>query len=92
MPCEDERRAIADDLWRYGEDDLARRAFDLTDHELERMGEIAGTHSTASDVASGAGMLFSKAIALAAVEVMEGMARPLGRTRRRPLNGSPYRL
>lgn len=23
MPCEDERRAIADDLWGYGEDDLS---------------------------------------------------------------------
>jgi hypothetical protein len=92
MPSEDERRGIANDLWRYGEDDLARHAFNLTDHDLERMGEIAGQHSTTSDVPSGAGMVFSKAIALAAVEVIEGKARPLARTRRRPLNQSPYRV
>jgi hypothetical protein len=89
MPAEDERRAIADDLWRYGEDDHAQHAFNLTDHELERMGEIAGEHSVISDVPSGAGMLFSKAIA---VEVIDGSSRPLARTRRRPLNQSPYRI
>ena len=36
-------------------------------------------------------MLFSKAIGLAAVEVMKGNPRPLGRKRRRPLDQSPYR-
>jgi hypothetical protein len=92
MPSEDERRAIAHELWRYGEDDMARHAINLTDHELDRMGEIAGKHSATSDVPSGAEMLWSKAIALAAVEVVEGKARPLARKRRRPLSQSPYRV
>jgi hypothetical protein len=92
VPAEDERRAIADDLWRYGDDDHAQHAFNLTDHELERMGEFAGEHSVITDVPSGAGMLFSTAIALAAVEVIEGNPRPLARTRRRPLDQRPYRI
>jgi hypothetical protein len=92
MPSEDERRAIADDLWRYGEDDLARQVVHLTNHELDRIGEIAGKHSATSDVPSGAGMLLSKAMALAAVEVLEGKARPLARKHRRPLDQSPYRV
>ena len=91
MPPGDERRAIADDLWTYGEDKLARRAFNLSDQELERMGDIAGEYMLMSDTASGAGMLFAKAVALAAVEVLEGRPRPLARMRRRPLKKSPYR-
>lgn len=92
MPTEDERRAIADDLWRYGEDDGALKVVNLTDHELDRIGEIAGKHAATSDVPSGAGMLFSKAIALATVEVIEGKPRLLARKRRRPLKQSPFRV
>jgi hypothetical protein len=92
MPSADERCAIADDLWRYGEDDLARRAINLVDHELDRTAEIAGKHAATSDVPSGAGMQLSKAIALAAVEVLEGKPRPLARKRRRSLRQSPYRV
>jgi hypothetical protein len=92
MPADDERRAIADDLWRYGEDHLARRAINLVDHELERTAEIAGKHAATSDVASGAGMLLSKAVAHAAVEVLEGKPRPLARRRCRPPERSPYRV
>ncbi len=92
MPTDDERRAIADDLWRYGEDDLAWRVINLGDHDLDRTAEIAGKNAATSDVPSGAGMLLSKAIALAAVEVLEGEPRPLARKRRRPLRQSPYRI
>ena len=82
---------IADDLWLYGEEKLATRALALSDQELERMREIALRYAHVSDKPSGAGMMISKAIALAAVEVMEGRPRPLTRTRRRPLKQSPYR-
>jgi hypothetical protein len=54
--------------------------------------KIAGKHAATSDVPSRAGMLLSKAIALAAVEVLEGKPRPLARKRRRPLRQSPYRV
>jgi hypothetical protein len=61
MPREDERRAIADDLWGYGEDDLARHAFDLTDHELELMGEIAVSRRSSSDNLRGTAYHVSRA-------------------------------
>jgi hypothetical protein len=90
FPSEDERRAIAEDLWAYGEDKLAPRAAELSDQELERMGELAGDWALRSATPSGRGMLLAKAIALAAVEVMEGRPRPLQRSRRRSLAKSPF--
>jgi hypothetical protein len=91
MPSDDERRAIAVDLWRYGEDDLARRAINLVDHELDRTAEIAGKYA-ATSCSVRAGVLLSKAIALAVVEVLEGKPRPLARKGGRPLRQSPYRV
>lgn len=90
MPREDERRRIANELWRYGEDGLAPRAFELTDQQLEWMGDRAGEHAV-SGPPDEPGMLIDKAVALAAVEALEGDARPLARERRRPEKDSPYR-
>jgi hypothetical protein len=79
------REGLAEDLWAYGEDELAVRALDLSDLEMGRIGVIAGrlllddAHATPS----GASMLLAKACALAAVEVMEGGPRALKRKRRR---------
>ena len=86
MPPEDERRAIAADLWAYGEDGLAERAADLTDEQLDRLGELAWDWSIET---SGAKLL-SKAIAMAAVEVLETAPRPLARQRRRHYAQNPY--
>jgi hypothetical protein len=36
------REILAQDLWSYGEDDLAIRALDLSDLELGRVGVVAG--------------------------------------------------
>jgi hypothetical protein len=90
MPPEDERQRIADFLWTYGEDLLAKRALRASDEDLARIRPIASKHAYTSDTPSGAGMLFAKAYALAAVEVFEGEARPLARTRRRAFKQSPY--
>jgi hypothetical protein len=49
----------------------------LTDADLVRVGEISGQLALT-------GTYFAKAAALAALEVIEGTARPLARTRRRP--------
>lgn len=85
MPPEDERRAIAADLWAYGEDELAERAASLSDAQLNRLGELASDWSGASGA-----RLLSTATALAAIEVMEGKPRPLARQRRRPFARNPY--
>ena len=67
---------IADDLRSYGEDNLAFRVMDLRGDQLERLFELAAEHSYT-------GMLFAKALSLAAVEVIEGHARDLRRERRK---------
>ena len=86
MPPEDERRAIAADLWAYGEDGLAERAASLTDEQLDRIGELAWDWALQT---SGA-RLIAKAVALAAVEVLTGEPCPLPHQRRRPFAKNPY--
>jgi hypothetical protein len=90
-PASRARQIVANHLWTYGEDRLASRADELTDQEIERLQGIAGYYSEMSDAPSGAGMVFAKAVALAAVEVMESEPRLLARSRRRPLDQSPYK-
>ena len=65
-------------LCTYGEEELALRVPVLTDAEMEKIGEAAGRNATTGGVP-----LIAKALALAAVEVLEGKARPLKRNRRR---------
>jgi hypothetical protein len=55
----------------------------MTTSEMEQLGAIAGRHAMTPSASSGAGMLFSKACALAAVEVLEGSPRALRLSRRR---------
>jgi hypothetical protein len=80
-----DREVLARDLWEYGEDDLANQARELSDLTLGRIGVLAGRLllSDGHATASGAGPTVAKACALAAVEVIEGAARPLKRRRRR---------
>jgi len=67
---------IADDLRNYGEDEVASKVMHLRRDQLERLFELAAVHSQT-------GMLFAKALALAAVEVVEGHTRALRRERRK---------
>jgi hypothetical protein len=85
------REDLAQDLWAYGEDDLAVRALELSDLELGRVGATAGTLLLDDEhvTPSGASMLLAKACALAAVEVIEGTRRPLTRQRRRSVPEPP---
>jgi len=80
-----ERQTLAEDLWEYGEDDLAHQAILLSDLNLGRVGVLTGRILLSEEEAtpSGASPMLSKACALAAVEVIEGRRRPLARRRRR---------
>lgn len=69
------------DLRSYGEDELAARASRLTEDELTRLGTRAGEL-----ILFGRESLLAKAVALAAVEVMEGATREL-RFKRRKVTG-----
>lgn len=71
-------------LHHYGEDDLAERARRLTPDEHARICAVTG-HKVFDDGV----LLLARAVALAAVEVLEGTARPLARSRRRPLDSRP---
>ncbi|WP_285701961.1 hypothetical protein [Actinomadura sp. NBRC 104412] len=72
------RERIRLDLLSYGEDHLAGRAAGITDDQLRRIGE-RGLQLVLSDAQ---GKLYL-AIAMAAVEVLEGAPRPLARKRRK---------
>jgi hypothetical protein len=72
------RERIHLDLLSYGEDDLAGRAAGIADEELRRIGE-RGFELLFGDAQ---GKLYL-AIAMAAVEVLEGAPRPLARKRRK---------
>jgi hypothetical protein len=56
---------IADELRNYGADEVASKVMHLRRDQLERLFELAAVHAQT-------GMLFAKALALAAVEVVEG--------------------
>ena len=70
------RRHLASSLYAYGEGPLAERIPTISpeemDHICDRVIQIAAD-----------GRLFASAEAAAAVEVLEGAARPLARSRRR---------
>jgi hypothetical protein len=85
-----ERSSLAVDLWRYGEDELWKRVLTLPDRTMKQIGERADYHLTRGPTTrAGDSMLISKALALAAIEVLEGHSRPLKRTRRRPTSQFP---
>jgi hypothetical protein len=66
---------IVQDLEDYGEDEVAAQAPDLLLKDWNRFDTIATKHMYT-------GMLISKALALAAVEIVEGEPRELKRKRR----------
>ena len=88
MPIVQERELTAIDLRTYGEDEVAARIPALADAELQRIHDRADHYVYSDEYArpSGASPYLSWAIAMAAVEVIEGQARPL-RWKRRKLKG-----
>lgn len=74
-------------LWAYGEDAcLEAVRTGLTPSQVYEIGVVDYRLTYTADPAksSGAGYAADKALALAAVEVLEGKARPLARKSRRP--------
>ena len=74
-------------LWRFGEDDLLARV--RTGLDDETIAAIGIHHASLiarpdPDLRSGSGPADDKALALAAVEVLDGVTRRLARQKRRP--------
>ena len=85
-----ERTTLAKELWRYGEDELWKRVLTVPKRTMNAIGERASEHLLRGEpTAAGNSMLIAKALALAAVEVLEGAPRPLQRTTRRPERDFP---
>lgn len=85
-----ERASLAEDLWRYGEDDHWKRVLTVSDRTMKAIGERASDLLLyGPSLPSGDSMLISKTLALAAVEVLEGQSRELRRERRRPQRDFP---
>jgi hypothetical protein len=82
------RDQLALDLRTYGEDALAERVLTACDVELEAIWSRAGRYALSPELAapSGASMLIARAVALAAVDVLESEPKPL-RWKRRKLKG-----
>jgi hypothetical protein len=72
------------DLHHFGEDELAERARHLSDDDLELIAQAAGRWAFDHGV-----RLLAKAVALGAVEVLEGAPRDLARSARRPRDSRP---
>lgn len=84
-----EREDIAHDLWSYGEYELAEKVVDeaqVSAEQIDLICTVASKYVYGDQyrLPSGSSMLLSKAVALAAVEVLEGRERDLARKRRRP--------
>lgn len=79
---------LAVDLRTYGEEELAAQVIGMSREQLQPVYDRAHHYLMAKEYAtpSGASPLFSWALAMAAVEVVEGRARPL-RWKRRKLKG-----
>ena len=85
-----ERRHLALELWRYGEYELWLRVITAPSATMDAIGGRAVWHLFhGTPRADGGSMLLDKAFALAAVEVIEGAARPLRRERRHPEKDFP---
>jgi hypothetical protein len=79
-------------LREHGEDDLAERALTLSDDELARIGTLANYYAFSEDaMALGGSMGGSRALSLAAIDVLEGTGRDLRLSRtERERQGSSF--
>jgi hypothetical protein len=83
MPIQTNRNDIERQLRSYGEDAIASKAAGLTESDLVRIGERAFDYACMPTTKkSGGGMMIAKAIAHAAVEIIEGSPRELRRKKR----------
>ncbi len=73
------RELLAIDLRTYGEDELAAKVSELTDDQMKQIGERAAEYACT-------GMLLARAVALAAIEFLEGRPRE-PKWKRRKLKG-----
>lgn len=84
--------SYARELWRYGEPDLAHRAARMIPSQCADVGERAGQlhiSGAAAELWPGGPRGVTSAILLAAVENLEGKARPCARSRRLPEKSLP---
>jgi hypothetical protein len=87
--------SIARELWRFGEPALSEQAAVLTASQAADIGERAGIlHQSgeASRMWPGGPSGVTPAVMLAAIEYLEGTARPCGRSRRLPEKQLPENL
>jgi hypothetical protein len=72
------REVLAGMLPQHGEDDLAERALSFSDDELARVGTLGAYYAFSEDaVALGGSMGGSRALSLAAIDVLENTGRDL---------------
>ena len=84
--------SYARELWRFGEPELAARAAAMTPAQCVDIGERAGelsTSGTAADLWPSGPRGHTSAVLLAAIESLEGRARPCARSRRLPEKSLP---
>ncbi|WP_408898461.1 hypothetical protein ACJ5H2_04960 [Nocardioides sp. R1-1] len=81
-------------LWDYAEDELAERALQMSDADLERIQAIAAHYESPLYPLPVEGQRISHnhVCALAAITYFEGHLRPLARNRRRPEKDRPERF
>jgi hypothetical protein len=77
-----DRWTLAEELWLFGEDDLYRAPVAMSNREIIRVWELAGTLLPSARSSGEAG-------ALAAVQLLDGCHRSLARSRRRPRSQLP---
>ena len=83
MPIISPRSHVERQLRAYGEDAVAAKLSSISDEDCARIGKRAFDYACMPTTKkSGGGMLLDKALALAAVEVIEGAPRELRRRRR----------
>jgi hypothetical protein len=77
------KEEVAYNLMTYGEDTLLPALAAATPDQLTQIQRRAGYYAFGTASKSGYGMMFARALALAAVEVLEGSPRELRRQRRK---------
>lgn len=85
------RHLIASALWDYGEDELAQRAFAMTEDERLSICKIEARYESPDYPLpmTGQRITHNHVAAFAAVTYFEGELRPLAQTRRRPQKDRP---
>ncbi len=80
-------------LWTYGEDDLVRRAMDMSIDDLRIVWQLAGDHWREDhQLPLRSRLVLDKVIAFACIEFLEGGLRPLTTERRRAKKLMPEHL